>query len=813
MGGGASTPAVVGLPDGAPSGGLASTSYGDLWLPHRRHPSPGLSGTGTSEQRIEDLRSTMFVLEEDAIYEDQPPNPVLSDLAFAGYSAEIERKLNSHTDTEKKDLLAQKEWSWHGTPLHAACAGGHADAVKILLKNGADIHAVDTNGCTALHYAALLPAADCVAALLDASQGPVVPSDMAEELHKLKHDGPAGNWVTHDEESVLLLAAYSRSSEVVELLLTRKAVAAIDATDVCGTTPLHLAAYIDSVPCCTLLVDAGASTTILDGDGEQAFDVTNSGEIQAALRGDTKITENDEETEGRHLDDETLHDEGETIVKDTAPLRQSKQNVEDVASVALPFDNTALYRARALFKSSGGSDEDDDLRFELDDIIDVLSDHVPDWEGWSIGRTNGKMGFFPTSYCERIVEAAPVSQEAPETEADAVQSGEEFKMGTDASEEDVAAMTSKINRLLEERNDLLREKRHLQQADVHSKQELKAARSEIAQLHEQLRDMSQQAKEFAAEHAKAADARNAKLSELQTSEDAVVDGDATESGKASGVLKEQVLNLQDNVKMLNSQLHHAKLAEKLAHKQSRSMHLAAVREREHWLSVEKDLQARLSAAASTVHARNRSLATVRRELAHAKLQSKLNAKHVTEEDQAIEHDKATKKDLVACSLLTAALRARYYRVEEQFHTEAQQRRKLHNKLQDLAGNIRVYARIRPLLPFEKERGDKSIVTTDGREIVRIPDAQGNGIKSFKFSGCFAETSTQVDVFKESQELIQSVFDGYNACIFAYGQSGSECRLSCVCCSSGLLSLHISSIYYIEFLCMRYRRKDAHNVRR
>ena len=86
MGGGTSKP-TVGLLDGAPKGGLASTSMGDLWLPHRRHPSPGVSGTGTSEQRIEDLRSTLFVLEEDAIFDDQPPNPILNDLAFNGFSA------------------------------------------------------------------------------------------------------------------------------------------------------------------------------------------------------------------------------------------------------------------------------------------------------------------------------------------------------------------------------------------------------------------------------------------------------------------------------------------------------------------------------------------------------------------------------------------------------------------------------------------------------------------------------------------------------------------------------------------------------
>ena len=166
--------------------------------------------------------------------------------------------------------------------------------------------------------AALLPAADCVAALLDAIQGTMASSDMTKELLKLKHDAPAGNWVTHEGESVLLLAAYSRSSAVVELLLTRKAVADIDATDACGTTPLHLAAYLDSVPCCALLVDAGASTSAMDGDGEHAFDVTDSSKIQAVLRGDTEITETDEETEDEEKEKETEEEEKETEEEEEA---------------------------------------------------------------------------------------------------------------------------------------------------------------------------------------------------------------------------------------------------------------------------------------------------------------------------------------------------------------------------------------------------------------------------------------------------------------------------------------------------------------
>ena len=37
---------------------------------------------------------------------------------------------------------------------------------------------------------------------------------------------------------------------------------------------------------------------------------------------------------------------------------------------------------------------------------------------------------------------------------------------------------------------------------------------------------------------------------------------------------------------------------------------------------------------------------------------------------------------------------------------------------------------------------------------------------------FAEQDSQQDVFAEFQPLVQQVFDGYKAILFAYGQSGS-----------------------------------------
>ncbi|XP_055825026.1 kinesin-like protein KIN-14P [Solanum dulcamara] len=101
-------------------------------------------------------------------------------------------------------------------------------------------------------------------------------------------------------------------------------------------------------------------------------------------------------------------------------------------------------------------------------------------------------------------------------------------------------------------------------------------------------------------------------------------------------------------------------------------------------------------------------------------------------------------------------------------------RKLHNEVQELKGNIRVYCRIRPFLRGQREK--QSVVEyigENGELIVVNPSKQGKeGRKSFKFNKVYSPAATQAEVYSDIQPLIQSVLDGYNVCIFAYGQTGS-----------------------------------------
>ncbi|PWA37704.1 hypothetical protein CTI12_AA590230 [Artemisia annua] len=107
-----------------------------------------------------------------------------------------------------------------------------------------------------------------------------------------------------------------------------------------------------------------------------------------------------------------------------------------------------------------------------------------------------------------------------------------------------------------------------------------------------------------------------------------------------------------------------------------------------------------------------------------------------------------------------------------YHKVVTENRNLYNMVQDLKGNIRVYCRIRPAFRTDT----KNVIDFIGEDgsLVLLDPLKGykDGKKLFQFNRVFGPTTTQAEVFADTQPLIRSVMDGYNVCIFAYGQTGS-----------------------------------------
>ncbi|KAJ9670289.1 hypothetical protein PVL29_026684 [Vitis rotundifolia] len=105
--------------------------------------------------------------------------------------------------------------------------------------------------------------------------------------------------------------------------------------------------------------------------------------------------------------------------------------------------------------------------------------------------------------------------------------------------------------------------------------------------------------------------------------------------------------------------------------------------------------------------------------------------------------------------------------------EQTKRKKLYNQVQEAKGNIRVFCRCRPFRKEELSAGSATVVDLDGAKDGDLGILTGGSTrKNFKFDRVYTPKDDQVDVFADASPMVISVLDGYNVCIFAYGQTGT-----------------------------------------
>nr|KYP71231.1 Kinesin-like protein KIFC3 [Cajanus cajan] len=119
------------------------------------------------------------------------------------------------------------------------------------------------------------------------------------------------------------------------------------------------------------------------------------------------------------------------------------------------------------------------------------------------------------------------------------------------------------------------------------------------------------------------------------------------------------------------------------------------------------------------------------------------------------------------------LGAKYEVLKRKYLKESSERRQLYNEVIELKGNIRVFCRCRPLNESEIANGSAvSVVNFDSSPDELQVNCTDSSKKQFKFDYVFRPEDNQETVFEQTKPIVTSVLDGYNVCIFAYGQTGT-----------------------------------------
>lgn len=118
------------------------------------------------------------------------------------------------------------------------------------------------------------------------------------------------------------------------------------------------------------------------------------------------------------------------------------------------------------------------------------------------------------------------------------------------------------------------------------------------------------------------------------------------------------------------------------------------------------------------------------------------------------------------ALMSEELRA----LDKKCSSQRDYNNQLLSKMLSLQGNIQVFCRIRPMSFGEIQKGCKAVVEALSETELGCFDARTNAWKSFGFDRVWGPDQSQQSIFQDVEPIALSVVDGFNACIFAYGQT-------------------------------------------
>jgi hypothetical protein len=191
-------------------------------------------------------------------------------------------------------------------------------------------------------------------------------------------------------------------------------------------------------------------------------------------------------------------------------------------------------------------------------------------------------------------------------------------------------------------------------------------------------------------------------------------------------------------------------------------------------------QRELAAQAAAAAAREAELAAAAAATAEGKLQAEAERERAAAEAAAQAARAQAAESSLACTEASLCELASRAAAQEEL------RRQMHETIQSLRGNIRVFCRLRPA---GDELGCVRVPTGQIEDTVlellppepSKPGDRGGTAQRFQFDHVFGSNASQPDVFLEVSQLAQSALDGHNVAIFAYGQTGSGKTHTCAIC--------------------------------
>lgn len=648
------------------------------------------------------------------------------------------------------------------TALHVAALHGHTQCVDELLSWSADPCKCDNSAQTALHYAANKD--EALYALLSSSTAKLAVNIEAEPgratpLHYSSYHGNIGG--------MSCLIDYG---------------ADVDGTDEDGSTALHVAAFRGKRKAVKLLLQYGASLKLRDSQGRTPHEVADlaghekvcktlhHAERKADATNDTMPTvhEADEEEEvedgggAGELDDEAWQERKIEEDIQTEHIQLSKASTETMFQVQAMYDYA--------------SDEPGDLEFLAGELISVSSTDDPGggwWTGMMQTQDGSITGIFPSNFVQSVPDNGDASMDI--STAKQLTMGntgrstfqQEFETMVDEKDRELVAAQTQIAEWQSRAKAAEAELARQRTTNSTTQDDQSASTATDAEIQDLRRQLEQSRVKMQEERAQKA----AELVSLQQQVELSRQSQIADQGVSAEVAS---LAQERANELAASQRKVADIEKKLA-----TLELELSREREQrnaGTATVGQLQQKVASTTAELASCREELDRLRKETTDA---AKSQAAVATQLKQKQDRIDALTQAAHNTEAMAQAQSARIKNLDMQYKKEWALRKKYYNELQDSKGNIRVYSRLRPLLKFEKERGDTVIVDTPDNQSIRVrtnaSDLDGKtGVahKTFSYNASFNPNNSQEEVFADAKDLVQSTIDGYNVCIFAYGQTGS-----------------------------------------